>query len=82
MENKTAVDLLHRESKEIICMFLDEQIDKRLLLTMHHNMFYPAKEVEKKQIMDSYKKGAYTTWGSDTDITEESQDYYNETFNY
>ena len=39
-------------------------------------------EKEKEVIMDAHKDGAYhTDWNEDTDVVENAQDYYNETFN-
>lgn len=55
--NQTAVQWLHRESKELIGMFLDGEIDKRLLLTMHHNSYYKAEKMEQEQILESWKEG-------------------------
>ena len=39
-------------------------------------------EKEKEVIMDAHKDGAFhTDWDEDTDVVENAQDYYNETFN-
>lgn len=39
-------------------------------------------EKEKEQIMDAHSDGAYhTDWDENTDVIENAQDYYNETFN-
>ena len=43
-----------------------------------HNLL----EKEKEQIMDAHSDGAYhTDWDENTDVIENAQDYYNETFN-
>lgn len=39
-------------------------------------------EKEKEQIMDAHSDGAiHTDWDENTDVIENAQDYYNETFN-
>jgi len=39
-------------------------------------------EKEKQQIMDAHSDGAlHTDWDENTDVIENAQDYYNETFN-
>jgi len=43
---------------------------------------YNLLEKEKEQIMDAHSDGAYhTDWDENTDVIENAQDYYNETFN-
>ena len=46
---QTAVELLHQQSNELITQYIDGKIDKRELLTMHHNLLYPHKQMEKEQ---------------------------------
>ena len=75
MEQQTAVELLHKKSNELITHYLDGKITKRDLITMHHNILYPHKEIEILQLEDC--------WIS----AEQSKDlqtffnYYNQTYN-
>jgi hypothetical protein len=75
MEQQTPVELLHRESNELITQYLDGKIDKRELLTMHHNILYQYKEIEIEHLEDCW---------IDAEQSEDSQtffNYYNETYN-
>jgi hypothetical protein len=75
MEQQTAVELLHKESNELITQYLDGKIDKRQLLTMHHNILYPYKEIEIERLEDCWIAA---------EQSEDSQtffNYYNETYN-
>ena len=74
MEQQTAVELLHKESNELITQYLDGKIDKRELLTMHHNILYQYKEIEIEHLEDCWIAA---------EQSEDSQtffNYYNETY--
>jgi len=75
MEQQTPVELLHKESNELITQYLDGKIDKRELLTMHHNILYQYKEIEIEHLEDCWiaaeqSEDSYTFFN-----------YYNETYN-
>jgi hypothetical protein len=75
MAQQTPVELLHKESNELITQYLDGKIDKRELLTMHHNILYQYKEIEIEHLEDCW---------IDAEQSEDSQtffNYYNETYN-
>jgi hypothetical protein len=75
MAQQTPVELLHKESNELITQYLDGKIDKRQLLTMHHNILYPYKEIEIEHLEDCWIAA---------EQSEDSQtffNYYNETYN-
>ena len=74
MEQQTPVGLLHKESNELITQYLDGKIDKRELLTMHHNILYQYKEIEIEHLEDCWIAA---------EQSEDSQtffNYYNETY--
>jgi hypothetical protein len=75
MEKQTAVELIHKECNELITQYLDGKIDKRELLTMHHNILYQYKEIEIEHLEDCWIAA---------EQSEDSQtffNYYNETYN-
>jgi hypothetical protein len=75
MEQQTAVELLHKESNELITQYLDNKITKRDLITMHHNILYQYKEIEIEHLEDCWIAA---------EQSEDSQtffNYYNETYN-
>ena len=75
MAQQTPVELLHKESNELITQYLDGKIDKRELLTMHHNILYQYKEIEIEHLEDCWIAA---------EQSEDSQtffNYYNETYN-
>jgi hypothetical protein len=74
MEQQTAVELLHKKSNELITQYLDNKITKRDLITMHHNILYPHKAMEKEQIMNAFLEGKIN---HDKDWAIE---YYNKTY--
>lgn len=73
-KNQTAVELLHQQSNELITQYIDGKIDKRELLTMHHNLLYPHKQMEKEQIIKAYHDDNFpcSHYGA--------EQYYNETY--
>jgi hypothetical protein len=76
MAQQTAVELLHEKSNELITQYLDNKITKRDLITMHHNILYPHKEIEKEQILNACEQFSHYPF----DIIDYYQ-YYNETYN-
>ena len=77
MTHQTAVELLHQQSNELITQYIDGKIDKRELLTMHHNLLYPHKQMEKEQICDALDFGKVCLLQSNYKSAEQ---YYKETF--
>jgi hypothetical protein len=73
---QTAVEWYENEINALFDKYEDKEISKSEFLTMKHNLFYPAKEMEKEQIVDAVKHG-FSDWGS----WKDSEKYYNETFN-
>lgn len=72
--NMTAVELIHQQSNELITQYIDGKIEKRELLTMHHNLLYPHKQMEKEQMIDSFMTGEAH------DICISAEQYYNEIY--
>ncbi|MGL4253525.1 MAG: hypothetical protein ACRCR2_05700 [Fusobacteriaceae bacterium] len=76
MIKKTAIDIYEEKSREIIMLYVNGEIDVRELLTMHHNMYYEIKAMEREQIEEAYWEG-----GQDVPVHgRQCQQYYNETY--
>ena len=97
METKqTAVEWYEIEINSLIEKYESKEISKREFITMKHNLFYQAKEMEKQQIIeaciettqDCYK-AVMAYMGEEIVFSEkdlinqrkEAEQYYNETFN-
>ncbi len=79
MENEmkqTAVEWYENEINALFDKYENKEISKIEFLIMKHNLFYPAKEMEKEQIKDAYKQGTCHHGDGYT-----STEYYEETFN-
>jgi hypothetical protein len=86
----TAVEWYEKEINFLIEKYEAKEISKREFITMQHNLFYNAKEMEKQQIIDFHvsvmKKGLIEEddrkWseGYLPKITEVAEQCYNETF--
>jgi hypothetical protein len=57
MEKQTAVEWYEKEINSLIERYEEKEISKREFITIKHNLFYDAKEMEKKQKMDAFNKG-------------------------
>jgi heme oxygenase len=79
---KTAVEFHHEKSTELIHQYLDNKITTRELLTMHHNLFYPYKEMEKQQIIHAFDEGQEYEYQYHINNAPkfDSETYYQETF--
>jgi hypothetical protein len=49
MSKQTALDLYEKEINFLIKRYESKEISKREFITMKHNLFYNAKEMEKEQ---------------------------------
>ena len=72
---QTAVQWYENEIDALFEKYDDKEISKIEFLIMKHNLFYPAKEMEKEQIKDAYKQGT-CHHGDGYTATE----YYEDTF--
>ena len=81
MAHQTAVELLHKESNELLTKYLDGKIDKRELITMHHNILYVHKEMEKEQIINAFGVGCQVESTRLIGYHGMAEQYYNETYN-
>lgn len=80
MSKQTAVELYEKEINYLLEKYEAKLISKRKFITMKHNVFYNAKEIEKDNIIDSYINGRYE---SDRIVFTQrfyAEQYYNETF--
>jgi hypothetical protein len=73
---QTAVDWYEKEINSLFEKYDAKQISRADFLIMKHNIFYPAKEMEKEQIIKAYDKGICEAL--DYGLGKE---YYNETYN-
>jgi hypothetical protein len=80
MSKQTALDLYEKEINSLIEKYEEKEISKREFITMKHNLFYNAKEMEKEQIMEAH--GDERDYFSDSGnfITITAEQYYNETY--
>jgi hypothetical protein len=54
---QTAVEWYEQEINLLIEKYQSNEISQREFITMKHNLFYQAKEMEKQQIKDAYDQG-------------------------
>jgi len=73
---QTAVEWYENEINALFDKYENKEISESEFLIMKHNLFYPAKEMEREQIKDAYKQGT-CHHGDGYTATE----YYEETFN-
>ena len=73
---KKAVEWYENEINALFDKYENKEISESEFLIMKHNLFYPAKEMEREQIKDAYKQGT-CHHGDGYTATE----YYEETFN-
>lgn len=78
MIKKTAIDIYEEKSREIIMLYVNGEIDVRELLTMHHNMYYEIKAMEREQIIESHLLGLIRPL--EIEATKQADQYYNETY--
>jgi len=71
---QTAVEWYGIEINSLIEKYEAKEISIRDFIIMKHNLFYPAKEMEKQQISNAYQIGILDG------LNHQPRDYYNETF--
>jgi hypothetical protein len=75
---QTAVEWYENEINALFDKYENKEISKIEFLIMKHNLFYPAKEMEMHQILNTYIEASPKLGDI---IKEASEQYYNETFN-
>jgi hypothetical protein len=70
---QTAVEWYEKEINSLFEKYQAKEISERDFITMKHNLFYPAKEMEKEQIENAFNY-------AQIDLGMEADEYYNETF--
>ena len=83
METKqTAVDLYDKTVSDIFQEYLRDEITKTELITKIHNAFYPAKQLEKQQIVDAHSTvlSKNCPWMDDWQVLKHGEQYYSETY--
>ena len=70
---QTAVEWYEIEINSLIEKYEAKEISEREFITMKHNLFYKAKELEKEHIIYAYD----VQW---VENIKNGKDYYNETF--
>ena len=71
---QTAVEWYENEINALFDKYDDKEISKSEFMIMKHNLFYPAKEMEKAQIVNAYTSNSMIRTNS------KAEKYYNETF--
>jgi hypothetical protein len=77
MKKQTAVEWYENEINTLIEKYENKEISKSDFIVMRHNLFYPAKAMEKEQIIKAFCEG-YDHDGDNYDGAEIS--YYNRTY--
>jgi hypothetical protein len=85
---QTAVEWYEKEINSLFEKYEAKQISQVDFLIMKHNIFYPAKEMEKEQIINAYADGInhdYTDLDiefgiGNSDREYHAEKYYNETY--
>lgn len=73
---QTAVEWYENEISALIRKYENQEISKIDFILMKHNLFYPAKKMEREQIVDAYLEGE-----SDADHSDDSAlRFYNKTY--
>lgn len=79
---QTAVEWYEKEVNALIDKYEAKEISKRDFIIMKHNLFYPAKEMEKEQIEEAYTNAL--TGSIDPRWVEihkkQAEQYYKQTF--
>jgi hypothetical protein len=57
MKKQTAVEWYEKEIMSLIRKYENKEISKWDYIIMRHNLFYPAKTMEREQIRDNYIAG-------------------------
>jgi DNA-directed RNA polymerase delta subunit len=74
---QTAVEWYEKEINSLFEKYEAKEISKRDFITMKHNLFYQAKEMEKQQIIDSISNANKS---NNRNVSLNPEQYYNETF--
>ena len=79
MSKQTAVEWYEKEINSLIERYEAKEISKREFITMKHNLFYNAKEMEKEKIIEAHINGmdsipVYPNYNGD------AENYYNENY--
>jgi hypothetical protein len=75
MSKQTAVEWYEKEINSLLEKYEAKEILKREFITMKHNLFYDAKEMEKEQIIDAFDEGNPNGF-----ILKDGEQYFNETY--
>lgn len=82
MSKDTTVEWIEKEINSLFEMFESKEISKSNFIKLKHNLFYPAREMEKQQSIDFAR--LCLNKAKDLDILTsfmDAEQYYNETFN-
>ena len=74
---QTAVEWYEQEINLLIEKYQSNEISQREFITMKHNLFYQAKEMEKQQIKDAWEDAEGYNDLTNKNLAEQ---YYNETY--
>jgi hypothetical protein len=78
---QTAVEWYEKEINSLFEKYEAKQISQADFLIMKHNIFYPAKEMEKEQIIQAHgKQLKKTQTAGNYEYWKTGEQYYNETY--
>jgi hypothetical protein len=84
---QTAVEWYENEINALFDKYENKEISESEFLIMKHNLFYPAKEMEKEQMLKTFAESRVISvecavWNCEGDRKkwESFEQYYNETF--
>jgi hypothetical protein len=91
MSKQTAVEWYENEINALIRKYENQEISKRDYSIMRHNLFYPAKAMEKQQSISDYCEGFKASgegWNGEYGLKDmldvageiDAEDYYNKTY--
>ena len=77
---QTAVEWYEKEINSLFEKYQAKEISERDFITMKHNLFYPAKEMEKEQIIKARATARRLGALGGAHYLSEADEYYNETY--
>lgn len=81
-KQQSVVEWYEKEVNALIDKYEAKEISKSEFIVMKHNLFYPAKRMEKQIIAQAFEDGEYNYFYSKKtgEEFENGIEYYNETF--
>lgn len=81
MSKDTTVEWIEKEINSLFEMYESKEISKSSFIKLKHNLFYPAREMEKQQIKDAFVECWKSNVPDGIECKLDAEQYYNKTFN-